>query len=143
MTTPTILADKIINKLKDSGDYELNRNKTKFDKRKKDTELVLGKLEEEVRNLRADAYVLDEEEDTDSPEIQEALSKAKHQIKEKKVEIEATRLEKDTIKLVLSKLDKMIDENNSKKNTDLMLKYLKSSGITTVEQLKAALAKSI
>lgn len=134
MTTPTILADEIINKLINTGDYELTRNRTKYEKQKQDNERLIGKLELEERELKSNAFDL-----LDNPD---ALEAAKDRIRSKSDEIEQARIERDTIKIVVTRLDKMLEEIVTKKNHEQILKYLKSQGYTTVEQVKAALSKN-
>lgn len=134
MTTPTILADEIINKLSNTGDYELTRSKTKYEKQKQDNEILLAKLEQEERDLKSSAFDL-----LDNPE---ALESAKEKIKSKSHEIEQARLDRDTFKIVVNRIDKLLEEIVTKKNHEKILKYLKSQGYTTLEQVKAALSKN-
>ena len=134
MTTPIILADEIINKLSTTGDYELTRSKTKYEKQKQDNERLLAKLEQEERDLKSSAFDL-----LDNPD---ALETAKEKIKSKSHEIEQARLDRDTFKIVLNRIDKLLEEIVTKKNHEQILKYLKSLGYTTLEQVKAALSKN-
>lgn len=134
MTTPTILADEIINKLSNTGDYELTRSKTKYEKQKQDNERLLENLEQEERDLKSSAFDL-----LYNPE---ALESAKEKIKSKSHEIEQARLDRDTSKLVLNRIDKLLEEIVTKKNHEQILKFLKSQGYTTLEQVKAALSKN-
>lgn len=134
MNTPTTLDDEIINKLYEANEYELNRNKTKCDKQLKDYELSLGKLELEERELKSNAFDL-----LDNPE---ALEVAKEKIKTKSAEIEQTRFSKATTKTILNTIEKILGELVTKKNQEQILKYLKSQGYTTLEQVKAALSKN-
>ena len=134
MNTPTTLDDEIINKLYEANEYELNRNKTKYEKQLKDYELSLGKLELEERELKSNAFDL-----LDNPE---ALEVAKEKIKTKSSEIEQTRSSKAATKTILNTIEKILSEVVSKKNHEQILKYLKSQGITTLEQVKAALSKN-
>lgn len=134
MTTPIILADEIINKLSTTGDYELTRSKTKYEKQKQDNERLLAKLEQEERELKSNAFDL-----LDNPE---ALESAKEKIKSKSYEIEQARLDRDTFKIVVNRIDKLLEEIVTKKNHEQILKFLKSQGYTTLEQVKAALSKN-
>lgn len=138
MTNLNIEPDSIIEKLSTVSDYELNRNKTKYDKLKKDNDNLLGSLELEVRNIRADGY--DVIDNPDSPEAEKQVIRDK--IKAKQQEVEQARTDKEAIKLVLNRIDKMLEELVAKKNQEQILKYLKSQGITTLEQVKAALSKN-
>lgn len=138
MTNLNIEPDSIIEKLSTVGDYELNRNKAKYDKLKKENEAHLANLDSEVRNIRADNFeVID---NPDSPEADKQLVRDK--IKAKQQEVEQARTDKEAIKLVLNRIDKMLEELVNKKNHDSILKYLKSQGFTTLEQVKAALSKN-
>lgn len=138
MTNLNIEADSIIEKLSTFGDYELNRNKNKYDKLKKDNENLLGALDAELRNIRADNYDL-----MDNPETPEADKQViREKIQAKKLQIEQAHADKDAIKLVLNRIDKLLEEIVTKKNHEQILKYLKSQNITTLEQVKAALSKN-
>lgn len=134
MTTPIILADEIINKLSTTGDYELTRSRTKYEKQKQENERLLAKLEHEERELKSNAFDL-----LDNPD---ALETAKEKIKSKSHEIAQARLDRDTFKLVLNRIDKLLEEIVTKKNHEQILKYLKSLGYITLEQVKSALSKN-
>lgn len=138
MTNLNIEPDSIIEKLSTVGDYELNRNKTKYDKLKKDNDTLLGTLDQELRNIRADNY--DFMDNPDSPEADKQVIRDK--IKAKKLQIEQVRTDKEAIKLVVNRIDKLLEEIVTKKNHEQILKYLKSLGYTTLEQVKAALSKN-
>lgn len=138
MTFTTIEADSIIASLSDAGEYELNRNKTKYEKQRKENESFLAKLEQEVKDIRADGYIV--LDNPDSPESEKQIIRDK--VNSKSAEVKQAHQEKDAIKLVLNRIDKMLDELVTKKNHEQLLKYLKSQGITTVDQLKAALSNN-
>ncbi|RMN10876.1 hypothetical protein [Pseudomonas syringae group genomosp. 3] len=134
MKTPTVLADEVLSTLTGLGEYELTRQKTKYEKRKTEIESKLAVLQAKESTLRSDAY-----EFIDMPD---ELAIAKQKVQAVQNELNDALLDKDVNKIVLSKIDKMVDEIAAKKNQDLILKYLKSQGYTTVEQVKAALSKN-
>lgn len=136
MNTPTTLDDEIITKLKDSGEYELNRSKSKYDKRKSEIETFLAKHEAEERLLESTAFRFHRSGNVE--EYEATLQK----ITAKQDEATAIRNERETIKIVLNRIDKILDELVAKNNQDKILKYLKSQGYTTLEQVKAALSKN-
>ncbi|MFV3378612.1 hypothetical protein ACNE9Y_31340 [Pseudomonas sp. NY11226] len=138
MTFTTIEADSIIALLSDAGEYELNRNKAKYEKQRKENESFLAKLEQEVKDIRADGFIVID--NPDSPESEKQIIRDK--VNSKSAEVKQAHQEKDAIKLVLNRIDKMLDELVTKKNHEQLLKYLKSQGITTVEQLKSALSNN-
>lgn len=138
MTFTTTEADSIIASLSDAGEYELNRNKVKYEKQRKENESFLAKLEQEVKDIRADGYIV--LDNPDSPESEKQIIRDK--VNSKSAEVKQAHQEKDAIKLVLNRIDKMLDELVTKKNQEQLLKYLKSQGITTVDQLKAALSNN-
>ncbi|MBG5342947.1 hypothetical protein GHU64_06835 [Pseudomonas aeruginosa] len=138
MTFTTTEADSIIASLSDAGEYELNRNKVKYEKQRKENESFLAKLEQEVKDIRADGYIV--LDNPDSPESEKQIIRDK--VNSKSAEVKQAHQEKDAIKLVLNRIDKMLDELVTKKNQEQLLKYLKSQGITTVEQLKSALSNN-
>jgi hypothetical protein len=138
MTNLNIEPHSIIEKLSTVGDYELSRNKTKYEKLSKENETFLGILELEHRNIRADSFeVID---NPDSPKADKQIVRDK--IKAKQIQIAQARIDKDAIKQVVNRIDKMLEEIVTKKNHEQILKYLKSQGITTLEQVKSALSKN-
>lgn len=136
MNTPTILADEIITKLKDSGEHELNRNKLKYEKRRTEIESVLAKLEADELLLESTAFRF--HRSGNQEEYEATLQK----ITNKQAEVISIKNEKETIKIILNRIDKIQDEIVTKNNQDKILKYLKSQGFTTLEQVKAALSKN-
>lgn len=138
MTFTTTEADSIIASLSNSGEYELNRAKAKYEKQRKENESFLAKLEQEVKDIRADGFTIID--NPDSPESEKQIIRDK--VNSKSAEVKQAHQEKDAIKLVLNRIDKMLDELVTKKNQEQLLKYLKSQGITTVEQLKSALSNN-
>lgn len=138
MTNLNIEADSIIEKLSTVGDYELTRSKAKYDKLKKENESFLASLEKELKDIKADNY-----EFMDSPDSTEADKQViREKIKAKQHQIEQAHSDKDAIKLVLNRIDKLLEEIVTKKNHEQILKYLKSLGYITLEQVKAALSKN-
>ena len=134
MKTPTVLADEVLSTLTEAGEYELTRQKTKYEKRKTDIETKLANLQSKERNLRSDAY--------EFLEMPDELALCKQKVQAVQDELKEALVEKDVNKIILSKIDKMFEELTNKKNHDLILKYLKSQGYTTLEQVKAALSKN-
>lgn len=138
MTNLNIEADSIIEKLSTVGDYELNRSKSKYDKLKKENESHLAGLEKELKDIKADNYEF--MVNPDSPEEDKQVIRDK--VKAKQHQIEQAHADKDAIKLVLNRIDKLLEEIVTKKNHEQILKYLKSQNITTLEQVKSALSKN-
>jgi signal recognition particle GTPase len=134
MKTPTVSADEVLSTLTGLGEYELTRQKTKYEKRKSDIETKLATLQAKESTLRSDAY--------EFLEMPDELAIAKLKVQAVQNELNEALIEKDVNKVVLSKIDKMVDEIAAKKNHEQILKYLKSQGYTTVEQVKEALSKN-
>lgn len=134
MTIHRFISEDIINNLKNSTEYELNRNKNKYKKLLSEQEKVLAKHESEERSLKSQAYDL-----LDNPE---ALAHLKQQISSNGLQIELVRNDVLAYDDVLGFIDKALDEIVTKKNHEQILKYLKSQGYTTLEQVKAALSKN-
>lgn len=138
MTNLNIEADSIIEKLSTVGDYDLNRSKAKYDKLKKENESQLASLEKELKDIKADNYEF--MVSSDSPEEEKQVIRDK--VEAKQNQIAQAHSDKDAIKLVLNRIDKLLEEIVTKKNHEQILKFLKSQGYTTLEQVKAALSKN-
>lgn len=138
MTFTTIEAESIIASLSNAGEYDFNRNKAKYEKQRKEKESLVAKLEQEVRDIKTDSFDV-----IDNPDSSEADKQViRENIRAKQSLVDEARTEKDAIKLILNRIDKMLDELVAKKNNEQLLKYLKSQGISTVEQLKSALSNN-
>jgi len=134
MTIHTLLAEEITNTLINASEYELGRNRTKYEKLATSQGKTLAKLEAEERALKSNAYDV-----LDNPE---ALTHLRQSISSKGLEIELVKNDIFAYDDVLSFIDKALDVIVSKKNNEQILKYLKSLGYTTLEQVKAALSKN-
>ncbi|KOP53089.1 hypothetical protein OX88_21620 [Pseudomonas coronafaciens pv. porri] len=134
MSTHALPSEEIIKTLKDSTEYELNRNKNKYSKLIIDAQKVLAKLEAEELKLKSNAYDL-----LDSPD---ALSELKQLISSNGLLIQTAFDDVSAYEDVLNYIHKALDEILTKKNHEQILKYLKSQGYTTVEQVKAALSQN-
>lgn len=134
MTTHALPSEEIIKTLRDSTEYELNRNKNKYSKLIIDAQKVLAKLEAEERTLKSKAYDL-----LDNPE---ALSELKQLISGNALLIGSAFDDVTAYEDVLNFIHTALERIVTKKNNEQILKYLKSQSITTLEQVKAALSKN-